>query len=60
MRPKVISLIAGTVVVDPTMTYAQVTAKPSAALDRSRHVLLVYDSKAEQPKTAEPAPEEAK
>ncbi|HTK98165.1 MAG TPA: rod shape-determining protein MreC [Pseudomonadales bacterium] len=48
------------VVVDPTMTYAQVTAKPSAALDRSRHVLLVYDSKTEQPKTAEPAPEEAK
>lgn len=48
------------VVVDPTMTYAQVTAKPSAALDRSRHVLLVYDSKTEQPKTAEPAPEEPK
>ncbi len=39
------------VVVEPTMTYAQVTAKPFAALDRSRHVLLVYDAKTEQPKT---------
>ncbi len=30
------------VVVDPTMTYAQVSARPLAALDRSRHVLLVF------------------
>jgi rod shape-determining protein MreC len=44
------------VVVEPTMTYAQVTAKPSAALDRSRHVLLVYDAKTEQPRDADPAP----
>jgi len=35
------------VVVDPTMTYAQVTAKPIAALDRSRHVLLVFDANAQ-------------
>ncbi len=48
------------VVVDPTMTYAQVTAKPAAALARSRHVLLVYDAKPEQPAVAEPAPEEPK
>jgi len=46
------------VVVDPTMTYAQVTAKPSAALDRSRHVLLVYYAKTEPPKQDEPAPAE--
>lgn len=32
------------VVVDPKMTYAQVAARPLAALDRSRHVLLVFDS----------------
>ena len=32
------------VVVDPTMTYAQVAARPLAALARSRHVLLVFDS----------------
>jgi rod shape-determining protein MreC len=44
------------VVVEPTMTYAQVTAKPLAALDRSRHVLLVYDAKTEQPNDADPAP----
>ena len=48
------------VVVDPTMTYAQVTAKPAAALSRSRHVLLVYDAKPAQPAVAEPAPEEPK
>jgi rod shape-determining protein MreC len=35
------------VVVDPTMTYAQVTARPVAALDRSRHVLLVFDANAQ-------------
>ena len=34
------------VVVDPKMTYAQVSARPLAALDRSRHVLLVFDSDA--------------
>jgi len=32
------------VVVEPTMTYAQVSARPLAALDRSRHVLVVFDS----------------
>ncbi len=31
------------VVVDPTLPYAQVVARPLAALDRSRHVLLVYE-----------------
>jgi rod shape-determining protein MreC len=46
------------VVVEPTMTYAQVSARPLAALDRSRHVLLVYDAKPEQPEVAEPAPPE--
>ncbi len=35
------------VVVDPSMTYAQVSARPLAALDRSRHVLLVFGSKVE-------------
>ena len=30
------------VVVDPTRTYADVRARPSAALDRTRHVLLVF------------------
>jgi len=34
------------VVVDPTKTYAQVVARPLAALDRSRHVLLVFDANA--------------
>jgi len=29
--------------VDPTLPYAQVRAKPLAALDRSRHVLLVFE-----------------
>ncbi len=48
------------VVVDPTMTYAQVSARPSAALDRSRHVLLVYDAKPAPPAPAEPAAEESK
>jgi rod shape-determining protein MreC len=33
------------VVVEPTMTYAQVVARPLAALDRSRHVLLVYEGR---------------
>jgi rod shape-determining protein MreC len=28
--------------VDPTMTYARVRARPLAALDRSRHVLVVF------------------
>jgi rod shape-determining protein MreC len=41
------------VVVDPTMTYAQVSARPLAALDRSRHVLLVYNKA--PPKTAAPS-----
>ena len=40
------------VVVDPTMTYAQVSARPLAALDRSRHVLLVYDTALNEEATA--------
>ena len=32
------------VVVEPTETYAKVSARPLAALARSRHVLLVFDS----------------
>ncbi len=28
--------------VDPTLTYARVRARPVAALDRSRHVLVVF------------------
>jgi len=45
------------VVVDPTQPYAQVTARPLAALDRSRHVLLVYEPDAEvnEANAAEPA-----
>jgi len=31
------------VVVDPTLQYAQVAARPLAELDRSRHVLLVFE-----------------
>jgi rod shape-determining protein MreC len=31
------------VVVDPTVPYAQVKAQPAAALDRSRHVLVVFE-----------------
>ena len=48
------------VVVDPTLTYAQVSARPLAALDRARHVLLVSGSEApsltpmEQPLKAAP------
>jgi rod shape-determining protein MreC len=44
------------VVVDPTMTYAQVSARPLAALDRSRHVLLVFDSDVKRPEPAEAEP----
>jgi rod shape-determining protein MreC len=44
------------VVVDPTMTYAQVSARPLAALDRSRHVLLVFDSDVKEPEPAESEP----
>ncbi len=48
------------VVVDPTLTYAQVSARPLAALDRSRHVLLVFDSDAKEHASAkaEQAPAE--
>ena len=41
------------VVVDPTLTYAQVGARPLAALDRARHVLLVTGSEALPPAPAE-------
>ncbi len=41
------------VVVEPTMTYAQVSARPLAALDRSRHVLLVYDNATESAAAAD-------
>jgi rod shape-determining protein MreC len=43
------------VVVDPTLPYAQVTARPLAALDRSRHVLLVYEPATDTAQAAEPA-----
>jgi rod shape-determining protein MreC len=43
------------VVVDPTLPYAQVTARPLAALDRSRHVLLVYEPATDAAQAAEPA-----
>ncbi len=36
------------VVRDPGQTFARVTAQPSAALNRSRHVLLVFTGKLEQ------------
>jgi len=45
------------VVVDPTLTYAQVVAKPLAALDRSRHVLLVFDADARVKDDAMPPPD---
>ncbi|NJN51195.1 MAG: rod shape-determining protein MreC [Gammaproteobacteria bacterium] len=35
--------VVTSVVVDPTVPFAQVTARPLAALDRSRHVLLVFE-----------------
>jgi rod shape-determining protein MreC len=44
------------VVVDPTLPYAQVTARPLAALDRSRHVLLVYEPATDTARAAEPTP----
>jgi len=47
------------VVVDPTMTYAQVSARPLAALDRSRHVLLVFDSDVKEPEPPESEPAQA-
>ncbi len=40
------------VVVDPTVPFAQVSARPLAALDRTRHVLLVFEVKQDPP----PAP----
>jgi rod shape-determining protein MreC len=47
------------VVTDPTMTYAQVAARPVAALDRSRHVLLVFDAKARVKDKQESPPQQA-
>jgi rod shape-determining protein MreC len=47
------------VVVDPTLTYAQVTARPVAALDRSRHVLLVFDANAQVKSAPDAQPEAA-
>ncbi len=44
------------VVVEPTMTYAQVSARPLAALDRSRHVLLVYHTAPSVAAPSEAAP----
>jgi rod shape-determining protein MreC len=48
------------VIVDPTQPYAQVVARPLAALDRSRHVLLVYEPTAPETNTPEPAAAETK
>jgi len=45
------------VVVDPTSPYAQVVARPLAALDRSRHVLLVYETPKSPPPGVEAAPD---
>jgi rod shape-determining protein MreC len=47
------------VVTDPTMTYAQVAARPIAALDRSRHVLLVFDANAQIKDEGDGAPQQA-
>ena len=47
------------VVVDPTLTYAQVGARPLAALDRARHVLLVSGSEVPPPAPAEQTVEAA-
>jgi len=38
------------VIADPAKPFAQVTARPMAELNRSRHVLLVFD----QPPAEEP------
>lgn len=46
------------VVVDPTVPYAQVKARPQAALDRSRHVLLVFVKDTPLPAAATGAPAE--
>ena len=34
--------VVESVLVEPTLAYAQVTVKPSAQLDRSRHVLVIF------------------
>jgi rod shape-determining protein MreC len=44
------------VIVDPTSPYAQVVARPLAALDRSRHVLLVYEPTDERTNESEQQP----
>lgn len=41
------------VVVEPTSTYAEVTVRPLAQLDRSRHVLVVFDPEEENPSETE-------
>ena len=42
---------------DPGLPFARILARPSAALDRSRHVLLVFvGSEADAPPLSEPAP----
>ena len=45
--------------VDPTMTYARVRARPVAALDRSRHVLVVFGVSPVEEEAAAPQPEAA-
>ena len=45
--------VVSEIVVDPGQPFAIVKAKPSAALDRSRHVLLVFTKKATAPAPAE-------
>jgi rod shape-determining protein MreC len=40
--------------IDPGQPFATVKARPSAALNRSRHVLLVFSQRRDEPKTNEP------
>jgi rod shape-determining protein MreC len=47
-------------VVDPSRTFALVTARASASLDRTRHVLVIFESAgvANEPDEADPQPDE--
>jgi hypothetical protein len=45
--------------VDPNLSYARVVARPLAALDRSRHVLLIFEPRTplDEGDVSEPTPE---